>query len=159
MIKKNVLTVLVVGLLMVALSSQVLAWGARPAKRQPWPDKGAAYKQICKRLDLTDEQKKSFESRSEGLKKEREAYHKEMREYGDKLKAEMQKDKPNRTTIHSLIRTSSTKKTEMHIKQMDSLLDLRETLTPKQKEKFEKMLKHKKDRRNDGRKRGNGRKK
>ncbi len=119
--------------LIIALASGAFAWGVRPG-----PEKRT--ERISKRLELTEEQKAIFKAHREKM----EAYMKEEREevkgLEEKLKAELQKDSPDRAVIHDLITKIGQSRTEMQIKRMDGLLELRESLTPEQRKKFKGML-------------------
>ena len=99
-------------------------------------------KMIAKRLKLTDEQKKKFEAMEQETKKEMKASQKELKETGEKLKAELKKESPDRNVIRRHIRELSGIQAKMQIKRMDSMLDLREMLTPEQREKFKRMVDH-----------------
>jgi len=54
----------------------------------------------------------------------------------------MAKDQPSKVIIHKLIKQISALNADMQIKRADSLLELRQNLTPEQREKFKKMLEH-----------------
>ena len=78
------------------------------------------------------------------MKKEMKTNHEKMKEIKDKMKAELEKENPNKRTIHDYIKKMGSLRTNMRIKRMDSLLDMRKTLTPEQREKFKKMAKMRK---------------
>jgi Spy/CpxP family protein refolding chaperone len=59
----------------------------------------------------------------------------------EQLKTEMGKDKPNRYTVRNLVKKISNLRTDIQLKHMDNMLELREELTPEQLEKFKEMLK------------------
>lgn len=122
--------------LTVALASESFAWWGR--EDRPAPEQ--RIERIAKRLELTEEQKAKFKDHREKMKKYMEEEREGVKGLGEKLKAELQKDNPDRATVQSLIRKISQKQTEMQIKRMDSLLELRKTLTPEQRKKFKKML-------------------
>lgn len=144
---KKVLSFLLAVFLVAGLASQSLAWGRGPRKGKFNHEK--IQKMIGKKLDLTEEQQKQFKTHGDQMKKEREAHKEEMKAVGDKIKAELEKDNPNRRILHNLVRRASQKRTAMEIKRMDSLLDLRKTLTPEQREKFKEMTKRR-DKRGPG---------
>ena len=136
---KKMITGLMVGLLVVVLASQSLAMGRRPARPQG-PGHERMAQGIIKKLDLTDEQKARFKAEQEKMKQAMEASHKKVKELADKMKAELEKDAPDRKKVHAYIDQMSKLRKEMQIRRMDSLLDLRQTLTPEQRSKFKKML-------------------
>ena len=136
---KKMITGLMVGLLVVVLASQSFAWAGRPSGQKDF-DHEKMLDMISAKLELTDEQKAKFKAEGEKMKKAMEANMDKMKKLADKLKAELEKDTPDRKKIHGLIAQMGKLRNEMQIRRMNSLLDLRESLTPEQKEKFKKML-------------------
>jgi Spy/CpxP family protein refolding chaperone len=134
---KSWLVLLVMVCMLMGLSSQAQAWWGRERSR-PAPEK--VRKTIARRLELTEEQKKKFEAVEEETKKEMKASREKEKQIGEKLKAELQKDTPDRNAVHRHIQEMSKVRTRMEIKRMDSMLELREMLTAEQQEKFKKML-------------------
>ncbi len=116
--------------LLAGLSSQAAAWWGREKPR----------KTIARRLELTEEQKKKFEAVEEETKKEMKASQEKIKEISKKLKTELQKDPPDRNTVHRHIQELSRVRTQMQIRRMDSMLELRQMLTPEQRERFKRML-------------------
>ncbi|KPJ66099.1 hypothetical protein AMJ44_08975 [candidate division WOR-1 bacterium DG_54_3] len=134
-INKVVVGVLVV-FLTVVLASEAFAWWGK--EKRPAPEQRS--ERIAKRLELTEEQKAKFKDQREKMQKYVEGTRDEFRELGKKLKTELEKDNPNRATVQSLIRKIGQKQTEMQLRRMDSLLELRKILTSEQRQKFKKML-------------------
>ncbi|MFH1684555.1 MAG: periplasmic heavy metal sensor [Candidatus Margulisiibacteriota bacterium] len=145
---KKVLSVLLVVFLVAALASQSLAWGRGPQKGKV--DREKIMGRIEKKLGLTKDQQEKFKSRRQKEKKEIEAHRKEMKAISDKLKIELKKDNPNRSVLHDLVKRSSQQRTAMELKRMDSLLELRKTLTPEQRKKFKEMTRKQKKRGSGG---------
>jgi len=129
---KSWLVLLVMVCMLMGLSSQAQAWWGREKPR----------KTIARRLELTEGQKKKFEAVEEETKKEMKASQKQIKEIGEKFKAELQKDTPDRNAVHRHIQELSKVRTRMEIKRMDSMLELRKMLTPEQREKFKHMVGH-----------------
>lgn len=138
---KNLLAVFLIASLLAGFSSQASAWWWRGKQKEEFrgsPQK--MQKMIIKKLDLTDEQKKKFKAMEEETKKEMKASQEKLKEISEKLKVELQKDSPDRNLLHRYIGELSQIRTNMQIKRMDSMLDLREMLTPEQRKKFKRML-------------------
>jgi Spy/CpxP family protein refolding chaperone len=137
--RKNVAVVLVVMLVVSLLSSQAwAAWGK--GNRGGKPDRQKITAAIAKRLNLTQEQIDKLKAEEQGRQKTIEAGRQKIKELGDKLKQELAKDAPDRNAVHDLIARIGAQTTQLQITRTDSLLKLRETLTPGQKEKFKEML-------------------
>lgn len=140
---KSWLVMFVMVCMVAGFSSQASAWWRRERNEEKFRGGPAQMrKMIAKRLKLTDEQKKKFEAMEQETKKEMKASQKELKETGEKLKAELKKESPDRNVIRRHIRELSGIQAKMQIKRMDSMLDLREMLTPEQREKFKRMVDH-----------------
>lgn len=138
---KKIVVGLLTASLLFGLAAQSLAMGGKPSK----PSHGSKLEHISKQLNLTDEQKAAVQAKSEKTEKEAKESRAKIKEAAEKLKEEMQKDEPNREKVHAYLGQMSQLRNEMQIKRIDALLDLREILTPKQKEEFNKMLGEKKE--------------
>lgn len=137
--KENVLRALVIVLVLTALSSQALAaWGRND--RADKSDRQEIAAAIAKKLNLTQDQIDKFKAEEQNRQKTIEADRQKIKELGDKLKEELAKDSPDRNAVNALITQIGAQMTDMRIARTDSLLKLRETLTPEQKEKFKEML-------------------
>lgn len=137
--RENVFRALVVMLVLTALSSQALAaWGRN--NKAGKPDRQEIAVAIAKKLNLTQDQIDKFKAEEQNRQKTIEADRQKIKELGDKLKDELAKDSPDRNTVHNLITQIGAQMTDMRIARTDSLLKLRETLTPEQKEKFKELL-------------------
>lgn len=144
---KTINAVLVILVLVAVSSSPAFAlWnrGDKPlgyARDKPGgSEPGKLVERIARRLNLTAEQKEKFTAQSKKLQKDIAANRDKIKDFSAKLRAEMQKDTPDKNIIHRLIRDLDQTRTEMQIVRIDSLLDLRKILTPEQKEKFKKLL-------------------
>ena len=131
--------VIVVLLVAFVLSAPSLAMGKRP-QRGPQFDRAKMEEHIVKKLELTDQQRAAFESGRKKLDGAMKDGRGKVDKLSAALKAELQKDSPDRRKIHGYIDGLGKLHNEMQIRRMDAMLDLRETLSPKQKEKFRKML-------------------
>jgi Spy/CpxP family protein refolding chaperone len=130
---------LAVVLLVTAFSSQALAaWGKNNNSGKV--DRQAIAAAIAKKLNLTQDQIAQFKADEQDRQKTIEADRQKIKELGDKLKEELAKDSPDKNTVHDLITRIGAQTADMRIARTDSLLKLRETLTPEQKEKFKEML-------------------
>ena len=128
---------LIVLFLITALTLPSLA-----AKRGPQPKQAQAVKKIVTELELTEVQKELFKQHREDMKKETEAHRDKVKKLAESMKEEMAKDEPSQLVIHQTIRQINALNTDMQIKRVDSLLKLRQNLTPEQRQKFKKMLEH-----------------
>jgi periplasmic protein CpxP/Spy len=140
--RENVVGALVIMLVLLVFSSQAFAaWGRNNKGGKPdRQEMGAA---IAKKLNLTQDQIDKFKAEEQNRQKTIEADRQKIKELGDKLKEELGKDSPDRNTVHNLITQIGAQMTQMRIARTDSLLKLRETLTPEQKNKFKEMLNRK----------------
>lgn len=142
--RKRASWALVVFMLFI-LSTQSLAMGGRP-QRGPQFDRAKMEEHIIKKLELTDKQQAAFEAGQKKFEEELAAGREKVKKISAELKAELQKDSPDRRKIHGYIGDLGKLHNAMQIKRMDSMLDLREMLTPEQKGKFKQMLNDRKAR-------------
>ena len=120
---------LAVVLLLTAFSSQALAaWGRNNNSGKV--DRQAIAAAIAKKLNLTQDQIARFKAEEQDRQKTIEADRQKIKELGDKLKEELGKDAPDKNTVHDLITQIGAQTTDMRLARTDSLLKLRETLTP-----------------------------
>jgi Spy/CpxP family protein refolding chaperone len=95
---------------------------------------------IAKRLGLNEEQKKAFVEREEKI---RQAIKQEREEIGKleaKLKDEMKKDNPDKNNVNNYLKEIGAVREKIQMKRMENLLELKKSLTPEQKLKFNEML-------------------
>ncbi|MFH1361037.1 MAG: periplasmic heavy metal sensor [bacterium] len=127
---------IIVGLLVCLLVvSQVQAMGWRDRGF----DKDKMAERMCKELNLSDEQKDKFMSNNKQMQSEMKKHHEEVKKYMDIVRQELEKDSPNRGKIHQEITKVEAVNTKIHLKRIDSLLELKKMLTPEQRERFKKM--------------------
>lgn len=132
--------------LIVLLASPSLAlWGA-PKDSPPRAGRDKMFERITRELKLTEEQKAQLQVDMEKDKKETGKNRSEIKKLVEQMKTELERDKPDRAQIHGLIKKIADKRTAMEIMRMDSLLKLRETLTPEQRTKFKEMARPKRRR-------------
>jgi Spy/CpxP family protein refolding chaperone len=136
--EKKVLMLVAVAIFVFAFSSQSLAfWG--PAKKVNKPrQEGMA--RIVKELNLTPKQKEQFMSRRKEMDKALKEYRKDIDKHARNLKEEMRKDRPDKRSIYNNVRKIGDIRVKMQLKRVDSLLELRESLSKEQRIKFRKML-------------------
>ena len=142
MVNKKLFGVIMVGLVVLILSGQAQAfWGKEHKGREDRPkDPQKMQAMIADKLELTEEQKAKFAERGVAMHKTMEANRERMEDMTEKMKAEMEKDTPDRDLLHAYIREFGTIRTEMEIGRINSLLDLKEVLTEEQEEKFKAMM-------------------
>jgi len=95
---------------------------------------------IAKRLGLSEEQKKSFMEREEKIKLDLKKEMEEVKNLESKLKEEIKKDAPDKNTVNNYIKEISAVMSKIQMKRMENLLELKKSLTPEQKVKFNEML-------------------
>lgn len=139
--KNRMLQIAIAAFLFLSLASQSHAWGRAPER-----NRDRLNSKISKDLNLSKEQKDKFAGHNKKMKEAMKLHRKEMKDLADKFKHELQKDDPKREDVHVLIRKIGQKRTEMEIRRIDNLFELRKMLTPKQRAKFKKMLINKKQR-------------
>jgi len=130
--------------LLISMSSQSLAWWGKDKAKPKKVNPDKRMEVIAEKLELTDKQKETLKAHKLEMREDMVAHRKKMREISDKFKAELEKSKPNRKALHSLIRAMNEERVKMEIKRMDSLLELRSLLTPEQVEKFKEMTEKRK---------------
>ena len=137
--KESLFWALAVLLVLTAFSSQAFAaWGRNDKGGKV--DRQAMAAAITKKLNLTQDQTVKFKAEEQDRQKTIEADRQKIKELGNKLKEELAKDSPDKNTVHDLIARIGAQMTGMRIARTDSLLKMRETLTPEQKEKFKELL-------------------
>jgi Spy/CpxP family protein refolding chaperone len=140
---ENLFRALAVVLVLTAFSSQAFAaWGKNDKGGKPNRQELATA--IAKKLNLTPDQIAKFKAAEQDRQKAIEADRQKIKELGDKLKDELAKDSPDKNVVHELITQIGAQMTQMRIERTDSLLKMRESLTPEQREKFKELL-NKKD--------------
>ncbi|MFH1386242.1 MAG: periplasmic heavy metal sensor [bacterium] len=136
--KKSWQIVSIVLLVWLAVSSSQASaawWGRDKAKGK---NRGG---QIVKRLNLTEAQKTQFLAAQEKIRKEVAPLLEKIKGEGEKLKAELIKDTPDRPAIVKSLLVIKSAQGDIEIKRLDSLLDLKASLTPEQKQKFNDLMK------------------
>jgi Spy/CpxP family protein refolding chaperone len=136
--KKALIAVMAV-FLVAAFASQSLGWWGQSLRTGRF-DREKIAGRITKKLELTDEQKGKFEAYQKKMKEATSAHRKESEELAENLKRELSKDEPSETVVRSLVKHIGEKRTEMELKRLDSLFELRKVLTPEQRKKFKGML-------------------
>jgi Spy/CpxP family protein refolding chaperone len=63
-----------------------------------------------------------------------------IKDRSEQLKSELEKEKPDRRTIEQSIRDINGWRTEIEIKRVNSLLELKAGLTPDQQQKFRELM-------------------
>jgi len=124
----------------------VMASGSWAFGGKPQAERGKNYDRIAKQLNLTKEQSEKCKASNEKLQASLKANREEVKQLAEQLKSELQLENPDRNKVHSLIKKISDQRTEMELKRMDSLLEMRKLLTPEQKAKFKEMARPKRGR-------------
>ncbi|MCU0641363.1 MAG: periplasmic heavy metal sensor [Candidatus Margulisbacteria bacterium] len=131
-------TVKVLALLMIVwlIGSSAYAapwWGGRERQKDPG-------KQLARRLKLTPAQQEQFKSAREKLEKENKPLFDKIKERSEKLRTEMGKDQPDQRAIEQSIKEINGWRTEIELKRVNSLLALKASLTPEQRQEYLKMM-------------------
>lgn len=119
---------------MSGTSAQAAAWwGGKEKKRDPG-------RQIVQRLNLSADQQRQFTAAREKVMKETKPLMDKIKDRSEQLKSELEKEKPDRRTIEQSIRDINGWRTEIEIKRVNSLLELKAGLTPDQRQKFRELM-------------------
>jgi len=129
---KKIIVGLLVGFMIVS-QVQAMGWRDRGFNKDKMPER------MCKQLELTPQQKEKFLSQGKAMNDELKKHHEEAKKHMDQVREELGKDSPNRDKIHQIIRKVEAVNTKIHIRRVDSLIDLKLMLTPTQREKFKRM--------------------
>jgi len=148
---KRWLVLILVAAMLIGVSSDAFAWGRRPKEKSPnversgmrKPDVKTLEKKLSKDLGLTQKQKDKFKANAKATEKEVKEIRAKNKELQKKLREEMQKEAPDRNKVHQYIKERGKLQTDIQIERMDSMLELRKSLAPEQKEKFKNMLRKK----------------
>jgi len=122
--------------LVVLFSGASLAagwWGGQEKPRDPG-------RQIAGRLKLTDTQQAQFKAAREKMGKEVKPLSDKIKERSGQLKSEMEKEQPDLRAIEQYIKEINGWRTEIELKRVKSLLELKASLTPEQQKKFRGMM-------------------
>lgn len=133
---KVIIKSVALALLVLVFSTAALAapwWGGKERKRDPG-------KQIAQRLNLTAAQQAQFKTAREKLEKENRPLFDKIKERSDKLRSELEKDAPDQRLIEQSIKEINGWRTEIELKRVKSLLELKASLTPEQRQKFRGMM-------------------
>jgi len=130
---KKVLVGLLVGFMIV---SQVQAMGWRDGKKERGFDRGKMTERVCRELKLSDEQKDKFMNNNKQMQVEMKKHHAEVKNHLEMIRQELKKDSPDRGKISREINKVESINAKIHLKRIDSLLELKKTLTPEQRERF-----------------------
>ena len=111
----------------------------RPESGRPGDRPGLRAGNLAEHLDLTEEQREQIKSIR------RETARKHIQQQADvrlarlDLKALMDTEQPDRKKIHTQLRKIAQLQGDMRISQVDQRLDIRQLLTPEQRQKAKKM--------------------
>ncbi|HTY13930.1 MAG TPA: periplasmic heavy metal sensor [Candidatus Omnitrophota bacterium] len=142
--------VLVIAIVIIGASSLAFAFGPEPGGpggpggpgdpgRPPARDPQKFVERIAKDLGLTKEQQDKLLADAKKTEEETDQLRAKNKDLFDKVEKELLKDSPDRDLLHGYLQQIGQNETQMQIKRMDRMVDLRKTLTPEQKAKFEKM--------------------
>jgi Spy/CpxP family protein refolding chaperone len=131
--KFAMLAVLIMLTIFFSTASRAAWWGGKEKKHDPG-------KQIAQRLNLTATQQEQFKAAREKLAGENKPLFAKIKERSDKLRSEMEKDKPDLRAIEQNIKEINGWRTEIEIRRVKSLLELKASLTPEQRQKFQEMM-------------------
>lgn len=133
--KKMIITVVLAALLIGATGAQ--AFGAFN-RGERFADK--RLEKIAADLNLSQAQRERFTAASARMQAEAKALRQKNRELFSQIKTELLKDAPNLEAIHGPIKQIEQNRALMEISRVDRLIELRQSLTPEQKEKFKNLF-------------------
>lgn len=110
------------------------------ASRRPAPAPSRSLEAIAQRLGLTKEQRARFQAEDEKIRRAMEQNRDKLQEASGRLKAELQKESPDRDQVHAYLGQIDEYHQLAQIARVDLLLDLRAMLSADKKAKFDKML-------------------
>ncbi|MDD5382836.1 MAG: periplasmic heavy metal sensor [Candidatus Margulisbacteria bacterium] len=143
MISKKLLVVLLMAVVMAG--SSLAAPIFRPSgKREPMAER--MIEKMAKEIGLTQQQKDKFLAGAKRIEEEAQQMHSKNKEIFDKIEQELLKESPDSKLIHDCLQQISLNNTQIQFKRMEQIIQLRQDLTPEQKQKFEKLMAERKER-------------
>lgn len=91
---------------------------------------------LIERLELSDEQATKVRAIHEKGQTERAAVRKDLARLRNQIEGEMLKDQVNRQRVVELTKQVGDKRTQMAVMGVEHMLEIRDVLTPEQREKF-----------------------
>lgn len=142
MMRKNVLTMMLVVAILAGVSSGALAFGPQRAKGLPAEK---MIERMAKDIGLTQQQKDKFLAGAKQIEEEAKDIHSRNREIFDKIEKELLKESPDSKAIYGYMQQISQNNTRIQFKRMDQIIQLRKELTPEQRTKLEKIMRRNKE--------------
>lgn len=125
----------------LALAVAGLAWAQPGDGKGPRAGRGGGnqeqrFERMVEQLELTDDQAEKVRAIHENGKIERAALQKDLARLRNQLEGEMLKDDVSKQNVVRLTRQIGEKRTEMALMRIDHQFEIREILTPEQRDKF-----------------------
>ncbi|NQU17153.1 MAG: periplasmic heavy metal sensor [Candidatus Saganbacteria bacterium] len=129
--KNKIFVLALLGITALTLvSSQSFAWGRRDRHHK---------KEFIHRLDLNNQQKERFMIQKQEVEEKKLAYRQKSERIRIEMKEELAKDHPNRDKLHRYIRKINQHRTDMQLRRIDYMLEMRMHLSPEQRVRFKEM--------------------
>jgi len=109
----------------------------------PGPEK--MIEKMAKDLALSDQQKKDFMADASRVEENAKAVREKNKQLFDKVQAEVSLDNPDMKKVASYIQEISKNDSEVHLMRIERIVELRKSLAPEQKKKFDAIMKQKKE--------------
>lgn len=127
---------------LLAMTAAGFAWaqpgdggGGRGGGRGGW-DPEKRVERMIEQLELSDDQAEKVRAIHENGQKERGALQKDLARLRNQIEAEMLKDAVNKQSVIRLTKQVGEKRTEMAVMRIEHQFQIRELLTPEQRDKF-----------------------
>ena len=133
--KRNIAAVITA--LFILLAGSSMADPGPRGERRFSPEK--MVERISRDIGLTDAQKNDLLARTKQADKETETLLARNRELFGNIDKELAKDSPDTKVVYGYMQQISQNELQMQYKRMEQMIQLRKSLTPEQKIRFEKM--------------------
>lgn len=107
----------------------------------PGPEK--MIEKMAKDLELTDQQKEKFIADANRVEENAKAVRETNKLLFDKVQAEVSSDNPDMKKVASYIQEISKNDSQVHLMRIERIVELRKSLSPEQKAKFDAIIKQK----------------
>jgi Spy/CpxP family protein refolding chaperone len=136
--KNKILGIMAAAAIIVILSGQAFGFSSPlDGKRM---NSAKMFEKMAKDIGLTDQQKDKFMAAAKQVEEEAKTAHKKNRELFGKVEEEIQKDAPDRKLIQDYVRQINQNNTQIQLKRLEQIIQMRRKLTPEQKGKMDQLM-------------------
>ena len=133
------LKTLIITTLMLTLAVTAMAQPGQRGQRGQGRMDGDRGRHMMAKLDLSEEQQTAVDALREKGRVSMVANRKEMARLNNQLEGLMLVDSPDSKKVEKMVRTIGELKTDMRVQRMDTRLEIRELLTPEQRDRMMSM--------------------